>query len=388
MRILRHVISARDSNSVTYIHELSGWPDFRWDDSALTEKLATVCYKQGQLLGRMDGIGFDLGNEAELLTLTMDVVKTSEIEGAILDGDQVRSSIARRLGLDTGALVESDREVDGVVAMALDATRSYDRPLTATRLFGWHAALFPSGHSDLRRIVVGAWRDERSGPMQVVSGAVGRERVHFQAPTSDRIESEMDTFLDWFERRGGSHPLIFAAIAHLWFVTIHPFEDGNGRIARAIADMALARSEGSARRFYSMSAQIRRERKAYYGILERTQKGDLDVTLWLYWFLDCLGRALDGADHAVGGVLQKARFWRDCAQVPFNPRQVKMLNRLLDGFEGKMTSSKWARIAKCSPDTALRDINGLITKGVLEKAPGGGRSTGYVLVQPTGSGRV
>lgn len=368
--------------NATYIHERPDWPAFDWDKTSVVNRLAATCYRQGLLLGSMRSLGFELHCEAELHALTQEVMKSSEIEGAILDGDQVRSSVARRLGIETGALVHADREVEGVVAIVLDATRQCDRPLTADRLFGWHAALFPTGYSGLRKIAAGTWRNDRSGPMQVVSGALGRERVHYEAPSADRIDSEMAAFLDWFEREKDCHPVVAAAIAHLWFVTIHPFEDGNGRIARAIADMALARSEGGARRYYSMSTQIRKERKAYYEILESTQKGDLDITRWLHWFLHCLERALDRAGDALGSVLWKAAFWREHAQTPLNPRQRKMLNRLLDGFEGKMTSSKWAKIAKCSQDTALRDINALITYGALQKAPGGGRSTSYELDLP------
>ena len=364
-----------------YIHEKDDWPAFHWDEAALAAKLAAVRHRQGRLLGRMERLGFDLRNEAMLRTLTQDVVKTSEIEGEILDTEQVRSSIARRLGIDIGALTPADRDVEGVVEMMLDATRNYDKPLTAERLFDWHAALFPTGRSGISRIIVGAWRDDGKGPMQVVSGPIGRERVHYQAPDADRVEAEMTAFLDWFDQKPEMDPVLKAAIAHLWFVTIHPFDDGNGRVARAIADMALARSEGSAQRFYSMSTQIRQERNAYYDRLEATQKGDIDITPWLDWFLDCLDRAFDGAEVILSKVLLKARFWEEQARTPFNSRQHDMLNRLLDGFEGKLTSTKWAKIEKCSPDTALRDINELINQGVLEKDPGGGRSTSYSLVE-------
>ncbi len=366
---------------MSYIHERDDWPAFRWDESAIAAKLAAARHRQGRLLGRMEGLGFDLRNEAMLRTLTQDVVKSSEIEGEILDIDQVRSSIARRLGIDIGALTPADRDVEGVVEMMLDATRGFDKPLTADRLFDWHAALFPTGRSGMSRIIVGAWRDDRSGPMQVVSGPIGRENVHYQAPDAGRLNAEMAAFLEWFDRKAKIDPVLKAAIAHLWFVTIHPFADGNGRIARAIADMALARSEGSAQRFYSMSAQIRHERNAYYDRLEATQKGDLDITPWLDWFLSCLGRAFEGAEAILANVLFKARFWEKHIQAPFNPRQRDMLNRLLDGFEGKLTSSKWAKIEQCSPDTALRDITELIDQGVLQKDPGGGRSTSYSLVE-------
>ncbi len=363
-----------------YIHEREDWPRFRWDQTALSRKLASVRHRQGRLLGRMEALGFRLRDEAVLQTLTQDVVKTSEIEGEILDTNQVRSSIARRLGIDIGALTPADRDVEGVVEMMLDATGSYVTPLTDERLFGWQAALFPTGYSGISRITVGAWRNDAKGPMQVVSGAIGRERVHYQAPDAARLAEEMAAFLDWFNGEADADQVLKAGIAHLWFVTIHPFDDGNGRIARAIADMVLARSEGSPQRFYSMSTQIRQERKAYYAILERTQKGDLDVTPWLDWFLGCLDRAIDRAEDALAHVFRKARFWDEHKDAAFNARQRDMLNRLLNGFRGKLTSSKYAKIEKCSPDTALRDINDLIARGILEKEPGGGRSTSYALV--------
>lgn len=366
---------------MTYIHERKDWPDFHWDEASLAAKLAAVRHRQGRLLGRMEGLGFDLRNEAMLRTLTNDVVKTSEIEGEKLDSDQVRSSIARRLGIDIGALTPADRDVEGVVEMMLDATRNFDKLLDAERLFGWHAALFPTGRSGMSKIIVGGWRDAGSGPMQVISGPIGRERVHFEAPEAGRLDAEMARFLDWFNRKPESDPVLKAAIAHLWFVTIHPFEDGNGRIARAIADMALARSENSAQRFYSMSTQIRQERNAYYDILEATQKGDLDITPWLTWFLDCLDRAFDGADDILAHVFAKARFWEKHADTQVNPRQRDILNRLLDGFEGKLTSSKYAKIEKCSQDTATRDINQLVEWGALQKDEGGGRSTSYSLAK-------
>lgn len=361
-----------------YIHEL---PEFHWDHKVLEEPLASVRHRQGRLIGRMEGLGFGLRSEAMLQTLTEDVLKSSEIEGEILDRDQVRSSIARRLGMDIGALTPADRDVEGVVEMMLDATQKYDRELTDERLFGWHAALFPTGRSGMHRIRVGAWRDDSSGPMQVISGPVGRERVHYEAPGAARVAQDMSAFLAWFNGERGIDPVLKAGVAHLWFVTVHPFDDGNGRIARAIADMQLARSEESPQRFYSMSAQIRQERKAYYDILEGTQKGDLDITEWLMWFLACLGRAFDGAETILAGVLGKARFWEAHAGDALNERQRDMLNRLLDGFEGKLTSSKWATIEKCSPDTALRDISDLLERGVLVKDEGGGRSTSYSLAE-------
>jgi Fic family protein len=363
----------------TYIYERADWPNFRWNSEALAQQLAAVRHRQGRLIGRMQALGFPLREEAVLKTLTEDVLKSSEIEGEILDKDQVRSSIARRLGMDVGALTPADRNVDGVVEMMLDATQGFKKPLTDERLFGWHGALFPTGRSGLNKIKVGAWRDATSGPMQVVSGAYGREKVHYEAPGADRIGQDMQAFLAWYNTDGKLDPVIKAALAHLWFVTIHPFDDGNGRIARAIADMSLARSEDSPQRFYSMSAQIRVERNAYYDMLEATQKGDLHVTQWLEWFLACLDRAFDGAEMILAQVFQKAKFWKQHAEAPLNKRQRDILNRLLDGFEGKLTSSKYAKIEKCSADTALRDINELIALGIVLKDEGGGRNTSYSL---------
>ncbi|MGA2129371.1 MAG: Fic family protein [Xanthobacteraceae bacterium] len=365
----------------TYIHERKDWPGFRWDEKRIANLLANVRHKQGRLIGRMESLGFGLQTEATLQTLTEEVVKSSEIEGEILNREQVRSSIARRLGIDIGALAPTDRNVEGVVEMILDATEHYDTPLDDERLFAWHAALFPTGRSGMRKITVGGWRTDQSGPMQVVSGHVGRERVHYQAPAARHLDQEMQTFLDWYNAQNDIDPVLKAAIAHLWFVTIHPFDDGNGRIARAIADQGLARSEKSKKRFYSMSAQIRQERKAYYDILEATQKGDLDITAWLVWFLGCLDRAFDGAETILSAVLEKARFWEQHAGASFNDRQRLVLNRLLDGFQGKLTSTKWAILAKTSQDTALRDIDDLIRHGVLVKDAGGGRSTSYSLVE-------
>jgi hypothetical protein len=327
----------------------------------------------------MEALGIALRQEAALDGLTEEVIKSSEIEGEILDKAQVRSSIARRLGMDIGAVKPADRHVEGVVEMMLDATQKYAEPLTRERLFAWHAAMFPTGRSGMSQITVGAWRTDDNGPMQVVSGPVGKEKVHYEAPDASRLDAEMQRFLDWFNGDDGTDLVLKAAIAHLWFVTIHPFDDGNGRIARAIADLMLARSEHSAQRFYSMSAQIQHERTAYYAILESTQKGDLDITGWLSWFLECLGRAFDRATEILGKVLAKADFWRKHAPLPFNERQRNVLNRLLDGFEGKLTSSKWATLAKCSQDTALRDIEGLVLLKVLAKDAAGGRSTSYSL---------
>ncbi len=328
----------------------------------------------------MEALGFDLRSETHLRTLTEDVVKSSEIEGETLEPNQVRSSIARRLGMNVSGLVPADRNVDGVVEMMLDATGNYSQVLTEERLFAWHASLFPTGRSGMSKIQVGCWRDDSNGPMQVASGPVGREKVHYEAPPASRVPDEMAKFLSWFKKPGDMDPLLIAGLAHLWFVTIHPFEDGNGRIARTIADMALARSEKTEQRFYSMSAQIRRKHKGYYDTLEWTQKGEIDVTRWQDWFLTCLLDAIEGAQEILAAVLEKARFWERVARAPLNERQIKILNRLLDGFEGKLTTSKWAKIAKCSQDTAYRDILNLIDRGALQKDPGGGRSTSYSLI--------
>lgn len=362
-----------------YIWELPDWPTLRWSEANLTDSLASVRHEQGRLIGRMEGLGFSLREEAHLQTLTRDVVKTSEIEGESLDASTVRSSIARRLGIEIGALKPADRHVDGIVEMMLDATGRYAEPLTEDRLFGWHSALFPTGRSGITRIHVGAWRNDAAGPMQVVSGAYGREKIHYTAPPAKRVALEMAAFLKWFNASQSTDPVMKAALAHLWFVTLHPFDDGNGRIARAIADMALARSENSPQRFYSMSTQIEVERKIYYETLERTQKGDLDITGWMRWFLECLHRAIDGAQDVLSAVTFKAEFWEKTNKLSLNDRQIKVLNRMLDGFEGKMTSSKWAKIAKCSQDSANRDIAALLNYRLLKKGPSGGRSTHYVI---------
>ena len=363
-----------------YIHELEDWPHFKWDYAKLTQKLAAVRNRQGRLSGRMEELGFRLRSEANLEALTEEVTQSSEIEGEVLNREQVRSSIARRLGVDIGALTPSERDVEGVVEMQLDATGKFSAPLTFERLFGWHAALFPTGRSGMAKITVGSWRTDGTGPMQVVSGPIGRERVHYEAPKAAALSNEMKAFVDWFNGSRDIDAVLKAAVAHLWFVTIHPFDDGNGRIARAIADMALARSEASSQRFYSMSAQIRQERNIYYDILEATQKGNLDITAWLEWFLDCLDRAFDRAQTILASVLRKAHFWKEHAGEAFNERQRAMIDRLFNGFEGKLTSSKWAQTAKCSQDTALRDIDDLVAKGVLAKDRAGGRSTSYSLV--------
>lgn len=364
-----------------YIYQLPHWPRFVWDQEIISPLVAGIRSRQGRLLGRMEALGFQLKAEANLQTLTLDVLKSSEIEGELLDADQVRSSIARRLGMDIAGLVPSDRHVEGVVEMLLDATQKYQQPLAADRLYGWHSALFPSGRSGMHIIKVGAWRDNRKDdPMQVVSGAMGKEKVHFEAPDADRLEEEMRQFINWFNEDKQMDPVIKAGIAHLWFVTVHPFDDGNGRIARAIADMQLARADESAQRFYSMSAQIRKERKEYYEILESTQKGSMNITNWLDWFLQCLDRALEASSETLASVLKKASFWEKHATNSLNQRQRLMLNKLLDGFQGKLNTSKWAKITKTSSDTALRDIQDLMAKGILEKEEGGGRSTSYVLI--------
>ena len=362
-----------------YLHERADWPKFTWDQEQLAPKLADVRHRQGRLIGRMQGLGFVLRNEAVLQTLTLDVLKSSEIEGEILNREQVRSSIARRLGMDIAGVVPVDRDVEGVVEMMLDATQNFDKPLTAERLFAWHSSLFPTGHSGIHKIVVGAWRNDANGPMQVVSGPIGKEKVHYEALAAPRLKAEMSKFVAWANKKESTDPVLRSALAHLWFVTIHPFDDGNGRIARAIADWALARSEGSSQRFYSMSSQIRIERTTYYDILEKTQKSSLDVTDWMEWFLDCLGRAISGTESTLAAVIRKAHFWEKNDRKTINERQKLMLNKLLDGFEGKLTSTKWAKIAKCSQDTAQRDIQGLIGQGMLVKDAAGGRSTSYSL---------
>ena len=368
------------SGDYTFIWEAADWPAWRFDLPALATSLADVSRAQGMLAGRLADIGLALRDEASLVALTEDVVKTSAIEGENLSVASVRSSIARRLGVDIGALAPVDRHVEGVVDMVLDATTHSATPVTESRLFGWHAALFPTGYSGMSRIAVGAWRTDASGPMQVVSGPIGRQRVHFEAPPAARLANEVGRFLAWLNAAPVEPLLIRAGLAHLWFVTLHPFDDGNGRIARALGDLVLARADRSPQRFYSLSAQIQRERNAYYDVLERTQRGSLDVTEWLAWFLNALGRAVDHAHTTLDAVLVKARFWQRCAGFAMNERQVKVMNRLLDGFEGKLTTSKWAALAKCSQDTALRDITELVEHGVLRRSSSGGRSTSYEVV--------
>ena len=363
-----------------YIWQLSEWPQWSFDLLRLTPALSEVSLAQGMLLGRLTDVGMAPRELASLAALTDDIVNTSAIEGEHLNVESVRSSLARRLGVDIGAIAPADRHVDGLVDMILDATTAFDRPLTKARLFSWHAALFPTAHSGLNKIDVGTWRGAASDPMQVVSGPYGRQKIHFEAPPANRLDAETDRFLAWLNNDFSQPPLIKAGLAHLWFVTLHPFDDGNGRIARAIGDLLLAKADGSPQRFYSLSSQIQRDRKAYYDILERTQKGSMDVTAWLTWFLAALKQALNNAHTTLDAVLSKARFWQRWAETPMNERQIKVLNKLLDGFDGKLTSSRWAAIAKCSADTALRDINELVRAGVLRRAEGGGRSTAYELM--------
>lgn len=365
----------------TYLWQRPDWPQWRFDAAALAALLAEVHRAQGHLAGRMADVGLAQRDQAALQALTQEVVTTSAIEGEALSLDAVRSSLALRLGVDIGALAPADRHVDGVVDMVLDATQRFDQPLTAERLFGWHAALFPTGYSGRLRIRTGVWRNDAAGPMQVVSGPVGREKVHYEAPPAAALAQETAAFLQWFNAAPKGDAIVHAGLAHLWLVTLHPFDDGNGRISRAVGDMALARAEGSAQRFYSLSAQIQRERKQYYEQLEATQRGTLDVTPWLDWFSGCLLRAVQGAETLMGGVLDKAAFWQRWASVPMNARQALVLNRVLDGMDGKLNNARWAAIAKCSPDTALRDINDLLARGVLGRLEGGGRNTAYFLVK-------
>jgi Fic family protein len=363
----------------SYIYQQRKWPEFEYEADIVYPLLSKVRHAQGMLIGKMQSLGFELRKEATLETLTLDVLKSSEIEGEKLDLQQVRSSIARRLGVTIPGMVHSERDVEGVVEMMVDATQNFASPLSAKRLFDWHSALFPTGKSGMYKIRVGKWRDDSTGPMQVVSGALGKERVHFQAPQAEKLEKEMKAFLNWLNKENKLDLVLKAAIAHLWFITLHPFDDGNGRIARAITDKVLAQSDNLPQRYYSMSAQIRSERKLYYEVLETTQKGSLDITEWIVWFLNCLSVALHASDKILSAVLYKHNFWNKNATQTFNDRQVKMLNKLLEGFTGKLTSSKWAKMTKCSADTALRDINDLLVKKVLCKEASGGRSTNYEL---------
>jgi Fic family protein len=363
-----------------YIYQQSDWPKLNWDSKSIISPLSNVRHLQGKLVGKMETLGFKLRNEAVLETLTTEVIKTSEIEGQILDLDQVRSSIARRLGLEASGLVPSDRNADGVVEMMLDATQNYKNTLTTDRLFGWHSALFPSGKSGMYKIIAGKWRDDSTGPMQVVSEALGKEKVHYEAPPVKEIRKEMKLFLSWLNKGSEQDLILKSAIAHLWFITIHPFEDGNGRIARALSEMLLTRSDDTPQRFYSMSSQIRKKRKEYYNILEKSQKGTLDITDWLVWYLKCLADALNSSDIILVKVLYKHKFWIKFPPETLNSRQILLINKLLDNFTGQLTTSKWAKIAKCSQDTALRDIQDLLTKNILHKNHSGGRSTNYTLV--------
>jgi Fic family protein len=363
-----------------YIHQQHGWPNFSLQEESLIELLSAVRHKQGRLIGRMEGLGFSIRSEAILQTLTLDVLKSNEIEGDLLNRDQVRSSIARHLGMGVAGLVPANRQVEGVVEMLLDATQNYRAELTDKRLFEWHSELFPIAGNETRKITVGNWRDNAAGPMQVASGALGHEKVHFEVPEASLVNGEMQNFISWFNTDPHNiDPVLKAGVAHLWFVTVHPFDDGNGRIARTIADMQLARADGSSQRFYSMSVQIQKERKKYYDILEKTQKGDLDITEWLEWFLACLDRALTASEEILATILNKARYWEIFAEKNISQRQRVMLNKLLDGFDGKLTSSKWAKITKCSQDTALRDIQDLMEQEILVKDDSGGRSTAYRL---------
>ena len=368
-----------------YIHEKDNWTNFTWNEKLVSKSLAETRNLQGRLLGKMESLGFDQQDEAVLNTLTLEIVKSSEIEGEILDLEQVRSSIARRLGIELAGAIESERHIDGIVEMMLDATQRYDLPLTKDRLFGWHSSLFPTGWSNMYKIIVADWRKDTTGPMQVVSGAMGKEKIHFEAPNSDRIDSEIKNLINWIEFGNEIDPVLKSAIVHLWFITIHPFEDGNGRITRAITEMLLARSDNSVKRFYSMSSQIRIERKQYYEILEKTQKGTSEITDWILWFLECLKNSFESTSELLSKILMKADFWKVNSKTILNKRQQKMLNKLLDGFDGKLTTSKWGKICKCSQDTALRDIQDLIKKEILQKEKSGGRSTNYELKKPGGN---
>lgn len=365
-----------------YIHQFTDWPNFYWNSEEIISLLSQVRNTQGRLMGKMESLGFESRNEAQLDTLTLDVIKSSEIEGEFLDQGQVRSSIARKLGLEIAGSVESDRTIDGVVEMMLDATQNYHLPLTKERLFDWHAALFPTGRSGMHKITVADWRKDEYGPMRVISGSMGNPTIHFQAPDATLVEYEMTAFLNWFNTKTSLDLVLKAAVAHLWFVTIHPFDDGNGRITRALTDLLLAQSDNSKQRFYSISAQIRLQRKEYYEQLEKAQKGTLDCTEWIKWFLECVLLALESSELVLKKILFKADFWRFYSKTVLNERQIKLLNKLLEHFEGKLTSSKWAKIAKCSKDTAIRDINDLVHKNILQREPEGGRSTNYELVNP------
>lgn len=362
-----------------YIYNHPDWPSFKWDSEQLLPLLASVRNRQGKLIGKMGALGFELRDQANLEILTHEITKSSEIEGELLDKDQVRSSIARRLGLEISGLVYSERNVDGIVDMMIDATKNFDKELNKERLFSWHAAMFPTRQSGMYKIITGTWRDDSTGPMQVVSGALGKEKVHYQAPPAIQVDNEMKIFFDWFNSERKLDLVLKSAIAHLWFVTIHPFEDGNGRISRALSDMLLARSDEQSNRFYSMSSQIRKERNAYYDILEKTQKSDLDITNWLEWYFNSLLHSIEHSEKLLEKIIEKHSFWLNHASINLNDRQRKILNILMDDFIGVLNTTKWAKMAKCSQDTALRDIQDLIEKGILVKSKQGGRSTNYEL---------
>jgi Fic family protein len=358
-----------------YIYEQKNWPKFAWDTELITKILGSVRHRQGKILGQMQALGFQIQEETMLKALTMDVMKSSEIEGELLNPEQVRSSIARRLGIEIAGAIPSERNVEGIVEMMLDATQQYTIPLTEERLFDWHAALFPTGRSGMHKIKTAAWRDD---VMQVTSGPMGKERVHFEAPAASKVPREMSLFLEWIEKEQNLDLVLKAGLAHLWFVTIHPFDDGNGRIARALTDMLLAQADKSPQRFYSMSAQIQAERNEYYDILENTQKGDLDITPWLIWFLDCLIRSMDQTDETIAKTMVRAQFWETHKETLLNARQQKILQLLLDNFYGNLNVSKYAKIVKTSTDTALRDLQDLVKKDIIEQL-GSGRSTSYRL---------
>lgn len=362
-----------------YIYNNPNWPNFEWNSEKLLPLLSLVRNKQGLLIGKMSVLGFDLRNEANLQILTQEIVKSTEIEGEILDKEQVRSSVARRLGLEISGLVNSERNVDGIVDLMLDAITNYDKELSKERIFSWHASLFPEGRSGMYNIKAGSWRDDSTGPMQVVSGALGKEKVHYQAPPAETLEKEMQQFIRWFNLNQKEDFVLKAAVAHLWFVTVHPFEDGNGRISRALSDMLLARSDEQTNRFYSMSTQILKERNSYYEILEKTQKGAMEITNWLEWFLNCLLHSIENSEKLLEKIIFKHSFWIKHTGLTINDRQRKVLNLLMDDFEGALSTTKWAKIGKCSQDTALRDIQDLMEKGILMKSPQGGRSTNYEL---------
>lgn len=377
MQLKTPIFTAKKAVNNIYIHQKAGWPNFHWNSEKLLKVLGEVRSLQGKLLGNMESLGFGLREEANLQTLTVDIIKSTEIEGEILNPEQVRSSLARRLGIEISKSVYSERNVDGVVDMLLDAIQKCDKPLTRERLNDWHYSLFPTGRSGIYKILVGKLRDDSTGPMQVVSGAMGKEKVHYQAPDAVILKKEIDQFIDWFNNENENDPVIKSGIAHLWYVTLHPYEDGNGRMTRALTDMLLTRADGVKQRFYSMSSQIRLERKEYYQILEKTQKGTLDITIWLEWFLNCLKHAIEASYVMLDKVIVKDKFWTKHSTEIKNERQKLLLNKLMDGFEGKLNTSKWAKIAKCSTDTALRDIQDLLEKGILDKEPGGGRNTSY-----------